>query len=48
MNGFTDTAAQQTGSSFSFAAIIAAIFQLDLRDKLSASNSDDGAYTYGL
>jgi len=48
MNGIGSTAAQQTGSSFSFAGLIAALFQLKLRDKLSASNRDDGAHTWGL
>jgi hypothetical protein len=48
MNGLSNTAAQQPGSSFSFAALIAALFQLKLRDKLSASNRDDGAHTWGL
>jgi len=48
MNGFSDTATQQNGSSFSFAALIAALFQLNLRDKLSAANRDDGANTWGM
>jgi hypothetical protein len=48
MNGYTDTAAQQTPSSFSFAGLIAALFQLKLRDKLSATNRDDGGITWGL
>jgi hypothetical protein len=48
MNSIGNTASQQTGSSFSFAALIAALFQLKLRDKLSASNRDDGAHTWGL
>jgi hypothetical protein len=48
MNSFNNTAAQQTNSPFSFKAFVAAIFQLRLRDKLSASNRDDGAVTWGL
>jgi hypothetical protein len=48
MNGYSNTASQQNGASFSFAALIAALFQLNLRDKLSASNRDDGANTWGL
>jgi hypothetical protein len=48
MNGMSDTATQQNGASFSFAALIAALFQLNLRDKLSAANRDDGAHTWGL
>lgn len=48
MNGYSDTATQQSGSSFSFKALIAALFQLKLRDKLSAANRDDGAHTWGL
>jgi hypothetical protein len=48
MNSIGNTASQQTGSSFSFAALVAALFQLKLRDKLSASNHDDGAHTWGL
>ena len=48
MNSFNDVAVQQTGSTFSFKALLAAIFQLRLRDKLSASNRDDGAITWGL
>jgi len=48
MNGIGNTASQQTGSSFSFGALIAFIFQLNLRDKLSANNQDDGAHTWGM
>lgn len=48
MNSIGNAASQQTGSSFSFAALIAALFQLNLRDKLSESNRDDGAHTWGL
>lgn len=48
MNGIDNTASQQSGSSFSFAALIAALFQLKLRDKLSAGNRDDGAHTWGM
>jgi hypothetical protein len=48
MNSHQDIALQQTGSTFSFAAIIAFLFQLNLRDKLSAANRDDGAITWGL
>lgn len=48
MNGIGNTASQQTGASFSFAALIAALFQLKLRDKLSAANRDDGAHTWGM
>jgi len=48
MNGFDNTATQQSGASFSFAALIAALFQLKLRDKLSAANRDDGAHTWGM
>ncbi|WP_296942573.1 hypothetical protein [uncultured Massilia sp.] len=48
MNGYTNTATQQNGSSFSFSALIAALFQLNLRDKLSAANRDDGAHTWGM
>jgi hypothetical protein len=48
MNSFNDTAVQQSSSAFSFKAFIAAIFQLRLRDKLSASNRDDGGVTWGL
>jgi hypothetical protein len=48
MNGYSNTATQRTGASFSFAAIIAALFQLNLRDKLSAANRDDGAHTWGM
>jgi hypothetical protein len=48
MNSVSNTSTQQTGSSFSFAALIAALFQLKLRDKLSASNRSDGAHTWGL
>lgn len=35
-------------SRFSFRAVIAFLFQLRLRDKLSAANRDDGANTWGL
>ncbi|TWI61183.1 hypothetical protein IP91_04770 [Pseudoduganella lurida] len=48
MNGFTNAAAQQSTPSFSFASLIAALFQLKLRDKLSAANRDDGAHTWGM
>jgi hypothetical protein len=48
MNSIGNTATQQTGSSFSFAALIAALFQLKLRDRLSAGNRDDGAHTWGM
>jgi len=48
MNGFTNTATQGNGSSFSLSALIAALFQLNLRDKLSAANRDDGAHTWGM
>jgi hypothetical protein len=48
MNGFSDTATQQNGASFSFAALISALFQLNLRDKLSAASQDDGAHTWGM
>jgi hypothetical protein len=48
MNSISDTSPQLTGSSFSFSALIAALFQLNLRDKLSASNRSDGAHTWGL
>ena len=48
MNGNHDIALQQTASPFSFSAIIAFLFQLHLRDKLSATNRDDGATTWGL
>ena len=48
MNGNNDIALQQSTSSFSFTALIAALFQLRLRDKLSATNRDDGAITWGL
>ena len=48
MNGNRDIALQQTASSFSFSALIAFLFQLNLRDKLSATNRDDGAITWGL
>jgi hypothetical protein len=48
MNGYSDTATQRPASSFSFAALIAALFQLRLRDKLSAANRDDGAHTWGM
>jgi hypothetical protein len=48
MNGYTNTATQQNGSSFSFAALIAVLFQLNLRDKLSAKDSSDGAHTWGM
>ena len=48
MNGSRDIALQQTGSIFSFKSIIAALFQLNLRDKLSATNRDDGAVHWGL
>ena len=48
MNGNHDIALQQTGSSFSFSTLIAFLFQLNLRDKLSAANRDDGAVTWGL
>jgi len=44
----TTSSLQQTGSSFSFAALIAALFQFKLRDKLSARDGSDGAYTWGL
>jgi hypothetical protein len=33
---------------FSFKALLAFVFQLRLRDKLSESNRDDGANTWGL
>jgi hypothetical protein len=49
MNSVSNTSSmQQPGSSFSFAALIAALFQLNLRDKLSASDRSDGAHTWGL
>ena len=48
MNGYSNTATQQSGSSFSFKAIVAFLFQLKLRDKLSTANRDDGAHTWGL
>ena len=49
MNSVSTTSSlQHTGSSFSFAALIAALFQLQLRDKLSASDRSDGAHTWGL
>jgi hypothetical protein len=48
MNGYSNTATQKPVSSFSFAALIAAVFQLNLRDKLSKGDRGDGAYTWGL
>jgi hypothetical protein len=48
MNSHHDTALQQTASPFSFTAFIAFLFQLNLRDTLSAANRDDGAITWGL
>jgi hypothetical protein len=48
MNSHHDIALQQTASPFSFSAIIAFLFQLNLRDKLSTANRDDGAHTWGL
>jgi hypothetical protein len=48
MNSSNDIALQQTPSPFSFKAVIAALFQLQLRDKLSAGNRDDGAVHWGL
>jgi hypothetical protein len=48
MNGPNDIALQQTASAFSFKAFIATLFQLQLRDKLSAKNHDDGAVHWGL
>ena len=48
MNSNHDIALQQNASLFSFSALIAFLFQLNLRDKLSAANRDDGAITWGL
>lgn len=48
MNSNHDTALQQTASAFSFTAFIAFLFQLHLRDTLSAANRDDGAITWGM
>jgi hypothetical protein len=48
MNSSNDIALQQAASGFSFKALIATLFQLQLRDKLSATNRDDGAVHWGL
>jgi hypothetical protein len=48
MNSSNDIALQQNPSGFSFKGLIAALFQLQLRDKLSAGNRDDGAVHWGL
>jgi hypothetical protein len=52
MATFTGNAAPaSTTSSFSLTAFIAALFQLELREKLDADTSgdkSDGAYTWGL
>jgi hypothetical protein len=48
MNTVSNTSLRQTGPSFSFSALIAALFQFKLRDKLSASNRSDGAHTWGM
>jgi hypothetical protein len=48
MPSFNDTSTPPRSPSFSFAALIAALFQLRLRDKLSAANRDDGAHIWGL
>jgi hypothetical protein len=44
-----DIALQQNPPAFSFKALIAALFQLRLRDKLSAASQDaNGAVHWGL
>ena len=48
MNGSKDIALQQPRATFSFKTCIAILFQLHLRDKLSATNRDDGAVHWGL
>ena len=48
MPSLSDTSTQPASPAFSFTALIAALFQLRLRDKLSAANRDDGAHTWGL
>ena len=52
MATFTGTAASAvTPPSFSLSAFIAALFQLELREKLDAETSgdeSDGAFTWGL
>lgn len=48
MNGCNDVAVQRTGSAFSFRALLAALWQLRLRDKLSATNRDDGGIHWGM
>jgi hypothetical protein len=45
------TAGTTTDSSFSLSGFIAALFQLELREKLDAETTgdkSDGAYTWGL
>jgi hypothetical protein len=48
MNGFTDTAKQE--SPFSLMGLIASWFNLPLRDQLSEQqpHQEEGAYTWGL
>lgn len=48
MKHVNDITAQPSGTGFSFKALIAFLFQLRLRDKLSAANRDDGGQTWGL
>jgi hypothetical protein len=52
MASFTGNAVTaNTSSSFSLAALVAALFQLELREKLDAAtggDKSDAAYTWGL
>ena len=48
MNGIGNIATQKTASSLSFAGLLAALFQLKLRDKLSRADRGDGANTWGM
>jgi len=48
MTRIDDSAAPPPASGFSFRALIALLFQLRLRDRLSAANRDDGAHHWGL
>lgn len=51
MASLTNAAPQDSQSSFSLAAFVAALFQLELREKLNAEtcgDQSDGAYTWGM
>lgn len=48
MNGFNELAVRPDSKPFSFKRLLAALFQLRLRDRLSAANRDDGGIHWGM